>query len=275
MKRGWIGRTVAAAGLLAICAAGSWSVASAQRPSDSRELEDLRSALDGRSLPRGGSFGPHEFYFTRAVYSGNGNYWRRGSWAIDFPKADRQFVFGLRRLTGIDAFESENPVQLTDPELSRFPFLYALEVGYMSMTEEEVAALRRYLLAGGFLFIDDFWGSWEWRNFEYEISRVLPEYRIVDVPLEHPVFHTFYDIDEILQVPSVRIVRGGPTWEQDGYYPHVRGIFDDDDRLLVIINWNTDLGDAWEWVDDPYYPIKFSNFAYQLAVNTILYAMSH
>ena len=269
-----MGRGVAAGAALMICVVATLSAASAQRPTQLRQLDDMRSALDGRSMAPSDSLDPHEFYFTRAVYGGRRS-WGRGSWAVDFPKADRQFVFGLRRLTGIDASESENPVLLTDPELSGFPFLYALEVGYMSMGEEEVAALRRYLLAGGFLFIDDFWGTWEWRNFEYEISRVLPEYRIVELPMDHPVFHTFYDIDQILQVPSVRIVRGGPTWEQDGYVPYVRGIFDDDDRLLVIINWNTDLGDAWEWVDNPYYPIKFSNFAYQLAVNTILYAMSH
>ena len=275
VKRGWIGRALAGGVVLLISAIGASSSVSAQRPTQSRQLDEMRSALDGRSIPRSSSLGPHEFYFTRAVYGGRGRSWGRGSWAVDFPKADRQFVFGLRRLTGIDVSESENPVLLTDPELFQFPFLYALEVGYMSMSEEEVTALKRYLLAGGFLFIDDFWGTWEWRNFEYEISRVLPEYRIVDLPLEHPVFHTFYDIDQILQVPSVRIVRGGPTWEQDGYVPYVRGIFDDDGRLLVIINWNTDLGDAWEWVDDPYYPIKFSNFAYQMAVNTILYAMSH
>jgi hypothetical protein len=227
---------------------------------------------------RGARFGgrPAEFYFTRAIYSGvNRFYDRRGTWAIDHPKADRQFVFGLNRLTTIDAYESDNPVRLSDPELSRFPFLYALEVGYMSMTEPEVEGLRRYLLAGGFLFIDDFWGSWEWQNFEHEIGRVLPGAQIVELALDHPVFHTFYDIERIVQVPSVRIVNGGRTWEQDGVVPYVRGIFDESGRLMVIINWNTDLGDAWEWVDNPYYPIEYSNYAYQLAVNAIVYAMSH
>lgn len=96
-----------------------------------------------------------------------------------------------------------------------------------------------------------------------------------DLALDHPVFHSFYDIDHIEQVPNHGIIRGGPTWEQDGYVPHVRAIFDDGGRLLVLINWNTDLGDAWEWVDDPYYPLQYSNFAYQLAVNAILYSMSH
>lgn len=249
-------------------------------PSTAQTAGDVRAeqALRTPGLSRRGLGGvPREFYFTRAIYSGaSGRFNRgRGSWAVDYPKADRQFVYGLRRMTLIDAYESDHAISLTDPTLGRFPFLYALEVGYMSMGEFEVEALRRYPLAGGFLFVDDFWGTWEWRNFEYEIGRVLPEYEIVDLPLDHPVFHTFYDIDRVVQVPSVRIVSGGPTWEQDGYVPYVRGIYGADGRLMVIINWNTDLGDAWEWVDNPYYPIEYSNFAYQLAINAILYAMSH
>lgn len=236
--------------------------------------DDFREAV--RAAGRNGGDRPgHEFYFTRGIYSGVNRYWDRGTWSVDYPKADRQFTFGLRRLTGIDVYEGDHALRLTDPTLSRFPFLYVLEVGYMSMSDEEVASLRRYLLAGGFLFVDDFWGSWEWENFEFEMGRVLPGHQIQEIPTSHAVFHTFYDIDAVLQVPSVRIVRGGPTWEQDGFVPYVRGIFDDDGRLMALINWNTDLGDAWEWVDNPFYPIEYSNYAYQLAVNAIVYAMSH
>jgi hypothetical protein len=239
--------------------------------------EGFRPPDDLYGVPALGRNSGHQrdFYFTRAIYSGYG-YRRMGSWAIDFPKADRQFLWGLRRLTNIDAYEAENAVRLTDSNLRRFPFLYALEVGRMSLTEEEVDSLRSYLLAGGFLMIDDFWGSYEWQNFEHEIRRVLPEYSIVELPLSHPLFSTFYVIDEIVQVPAVSYAwYGGVTWERDGYEPHVRGIFDDDGRLMVVINWNTDLGDAWEWAEDPYYPLPFSTFAYQLAVNTIVYALSH
>jgi hypothetical protein len=240
-------------------------------PQGFRPPEDLY--LRGSRGPDGRA--PHDFYFTRAIYSGYG-YRRMGSWAIDFPKADRQFLWGLRRLTNIDAYEAENAVRLTDPSLRSFPFLYALEVGRMALMDEEVEALRSYLLAGGFLMIDDFWGTYEWQNFENEIGRVLPEYSIVELPEDHPLFSTFYDIDEILQVPAVSYAwYGGVTWERDGYEPHVRGIFDDSGRLMVVINWNTDLGDAWEWAEDPYYPLPYSTFAYQLAVNTIIYALSH
>jgi hypothetical protein len=222
------------------------------------------------------------FYFTRAIYTGYsrdfgfGRGRRRGSWAIDYPTADRLFMVGVRRLTGIDAYEYENPIRLDDPELRRFPFLYALEVGDMSLTEPEVEGLRNYLLAGGFLVIDDFWGTYEWQNFEAEITRVLPEYPIVDIPLDHELLSAFYEIDSIIQVPNVgNGRRGGPTWEKDGYVPALKGIFDEHDRLMVVINWNTDLGDAWEWADDPWYPWKFSLFAYQMGVNMIVYGMSH
>ena len=219
----------------------------------------------------------HEFYFTRAIYSGWGGRGRRGnSWDTDYPKADRQFLWGLRRLSNIDAYEGENAILLTDPDLRRFPFLYALEVGFMQLTQPEVEALRSYLDAGGFLFIDDFWGTWQWDNFQFEIRKVLPEYAIVELPMDHPLFSTFYDIQEVLQVPGVRYAwYGGTTWEQDGYTPHVRAIFDDEERLLVLINWNTDLGDAWEWAEDPFYPLVYSTFAYQLGLNAIIYAMTH
>jgi hypothetical protein len=222
------------------------------------------------------SAGPRQFYFTRAAYTGYYRFRDFRSWSVDFPKADRQFLIGLRRLTNLDAYELENPVRLTDPDLGKYPFLYTVEVGYMALTEGEVEGLRRYLQAGGFLVVDDFWGSMEWENFEAQFQRILPGYPIVDIPLTHPIFNCFYDVKEIVQVPNVgQGMQGGPTWESDGYYPAVKGIFDDHGRLMVVINWNTDLGDAWEWAENPYYPLRFSTYAYQMGVNFIIYAMSH
>ena len=241
----------------------------APQPQRTLRREDVRPSLETPSADA------REFFFTRAIYSGGGRGFRGGSWATDYPKADRQFLTIIDRLIDLDAYERENAVRLDDPELRRFPFLYALEVGYMYMTEPEVAGLRDYLLAGGFLMIDDFWGTWDWANFESEIKRVLPEYPIVEMPLDHPVFNTVYDIDEIVQVPSLYRAQGGPTWQRDGVTPHVRGIFDEDGRLMVIINWNTDIGDAWEWAESPYYPLKYSTYAIEITVNVIVYAMSH
>jgi hypothetical protein len=217
----------------------------------------------------------HEFYFTRAMYTGMRRRYYE-SWAIDYPKADRQFLIGLRRLTNIDAYELENPIRLDDPEIRRYPFLYALEVGYMSLTEPEVVGLRDYLLAGGFLLIDDFWGTYEWLNFESEMQRVLPGYAIVELPMNHPLLSVFYDIDGLVQVPNVQQgMMGGNTSENGGVQPFFRGILDEKGRLMVAINFNTDLGDAWEWAENPHYPLKFSNFAYQMGINSIIYAMSH
>ena len=222
---------------------------------------------------------PREFYFSRVRYRGfRGFYGRRGgSWATDYPKADQIFLsFIDRLLPNLDAYEREFIVDLHEPDLRRFPFLYALEVGAMSLSPEEIEGLRSYLLQGGFLVIDDFWGTREWQNFEYEIRQVLPEYNIVDLEIDHPIFTTFYEIEEIIQVPNVGNGVGGyQTHERDGYVPMVRGIHDEDGRLMVIINWNTDLGDAWEWADNPYYPLKYSTYAYEMGVNFIVYAMSH
>jgi len=216
----------------------------------------------------------HEFTFARAAYSGRG--WGWASWTTDYPKADRQFLIGVKRLTRIDAYGGEHPVRLDDPELRRYPFLYAVEVGRMELTEPEVLGLRQYLAAGGFLLVDDFWGSWEWAAFEEQIRRVLPGRPIVDLPRDHPVFHSVYDLHEVLQVPNVRNgMRGGPYWEQDGRVPSCRGIFDERGRLMVMINWNSDLGDAWEWAENPYYPLDRSTFAYQLGINAIVFAMTH
>ena len=234
----------------------------------------------------------YEFYFTRGRYGygggggGFGGFGRRGrggggSWATDYPKADCQFITVVKRLAGLDIYYDSNAIDLDDPNLRRFPFLYMLEVGHgMNLSESEVKGLRSYVDAGGFLVIDDFWGTREWAEFEYEFRRVFPDKEIVEIPLDHDVFSVFYTIDQIRQVPNVNnaenVARGfGRTYEQDGVVPHVRGVFDDDGRLLVIINWNTDLGDAWEWAEDPWYPLEFSTYALEMGVNMILYSMTH
>jgi hypothetical protein len=227
----------------------------------------------------------YEFYFTRGIYNqgGGGFFGRRGgggSWATDYPKADCQFITVIKRLAGLDIYYDSNAIALDDPNLRRYPFLYMLEVGRLDLSESEATGLRSYLDAGGFLVIDDFWGTYEWAGFERGIRRVFPDEPIVEIPLDHDLFKAFYTIDKIVQVPNVRnaeaVARGfGVTYEDDGVVPHVRGIFGDDGRLLVLINWNTDMGDAWEWAEDPLYPLEFSTFAFEMGVNMILYSMTH
>jgi len=245
---------------------GVFAAQQAQQGFDPRQLLD-----QGRGSIKSPA-GPHEFYFTRAIYSSG---WGYGRWAVDYPKADRQFMTIVNRLIDVDGSPNENAIRLDDPEIRKYPFLYALEVGDIALSPAEVTGLRDYLLAGGFLVIDDFWGSWQWANFEQQIRQVFPEHPIIEVPLDHPVFNTVYRISEVLQVPAYGNYWGGRTWEQDGFEAHVRGIFDDKGRLMVLINWNTDLGDAWEWAERPEYPLKFSTFAVEMGINFIAYAMSH
>lgn len=217
-----------------------------------------------------------EFTFVRAVYTSLRPWGYYKGWYTDWPKADRQFLLGLQRLTNIRVAREGKTIALTDPELFRYPFLYSVEVGQWDLSDEEVSSLGEYLRRGGFLFCDDFWGSVEWANFERNMRRVLPECRIEELPRDHPLFHAYYDIDEIIQTPNVgNAVERRPTYEQDGFIPHCRGISDESGRLIVVINWNTDLGDAWEWADLPGYPARYSTYAYQVGINAIVYAMSH
>ena len=251
---------------------GSPPAAAQVQPQPSRPWECMPFKADGP---------PREFHFTRGIYSSGGGGFgrrsRRGSWCIDHPKAEEQFLGVLDRLTGIDAHQYGNAIALDDPDLRKFPILYMLEVGAMGMTPSEVEGLRSYLLAGGTLIIDDFWGSREWLNWEMEIRRVLPEFDMVELRADHEVYRTYYQVDTVLQVPAFR---GGwrdysDTSERDGYEARNFGIFDDKGRLLVVINWNTDLGDAWEWMEQPTYPLRFSTYAYQVGVNYIIYGMSN
>ena len=235
------------------------------------------SGVRGPRMDPAEASGRWPFYWTRAVYSGYGRrgWGRRGSWATDYPKGDRQFLFVLKRLVRLDAHDWENAVSLADPLLRRFPVIYMVEPGYMDMTDSEVAGLRRYLDAGGFLIVDDFWGQREWDVFEYNIRRVYPDKAIVDITLEHKIYSAYYDIDEVKQVPALGNTRRGYTSECRGCEPEVKGMYDDEGRLMVIINFNTDLGDAWEWAEDPRYPLEYSTYAYEMGANMIVYAMSH
>ncbi len=215
-----------------------------------------------------------EFTFARLVFRG-GSGWRFGAWATDAPKADVTFIAGIKRLTNLDVRESHYYVPITSPELFHYPFLYAAEVGYLELSSQEAEILREYFKRGGFMVVDDFHGTLEWSNFQSQMHKVFPGGRIEDLPVSHPLFHCFFDIDELFQVPGVIMFYSGTTYEKDGYNPHFRGVFDGDGQLKVMINFNSDLGDAWEWADVPFYPEKYSSAAYRLGINYIIYSMTH
>ncbi len=220
--------------------------------------------------------GEFAYVFTRLAHNSPQARSSRGhTWNTDYPKADRQFLQGVLRLTHIEAREQEQVLRPMDPKLFAFPFLYAVEVGYMRLSEEEAARLREYLLRGGFLIVDDFHGSQEWASFLREMQQVFPDRPIREVELSDPIFHCFFDIEEKIQIPGLQYLYSGRTYEQDGVTPHYRAIYDDNGRIMVMINFNVDLGDAWEWADHPQYPEFYTSLAYRLGVNYIVYSMTH
>lgn len=156
-----------------------------------------------------------------------------------------------------------------------YPWLYAVEVGQWHLDDVEAARLREYLLRGGFLMVDDFWGTYEWAVFIESMLRVFPDRPILEIEESHEILHILYDLDQRIQIPGRNYIWSGVTWQKDGRVPHWRGIFDDDGRLMVAINFNMDMGDAWEHADDPGYPEPMTALAYRFAVNYVIYAMTH
>lgn len=225
---------------------------------------------------------PPEFVFVRLVYSngyGGGRFAFRGGkgWATDYPEADYKFMYGIKRLSGIRVQEEENPLRIMDPRLFDYPYVYAVEVGYMQLSQPEADRLREYLLRGGFLHADDFWGVYEWQNFVLQMKKVFPDRQIEELPLPHEIFHTFFDIDRVMQIPNVgNACRGRQTWENPtDTRPRILGIKDDNGRVMAVITYNSDLGDAWEWMDEPCYPELYSGQSYRMGLNFIIYAMTH
>lgn len=226
-----------------------------------------------------------EFSFARLMYGGNNsrNFSRgRSNWTVDMPEAEHYFMEGLTRLTRVDGRkvslyngEGSEFIDLLDGKVFDFPFLYAVEVGSWSLSTQEADILREYLLRGGFLIVDDFHGTYEWEGFVFTMRQVFPDRPIIDIPEDDAVFHVLYDLDQKIQIPGVVSLQSGRTWEDDGYDPHWRGIYDDDGRLIVAINHNMDLGDAWEHADTPGYPEPMTALAYRFAVNYVIYAMTH
>jgi hypothetical protein len=216
-------------------------------------------------------------------YGGRGYYGRGGGgWATDYPDSDLNFSWRLHQLTALEVNPDGRVLELTSPDLVNYPFIYIVEPGRLVFSEDEVEALRRYLLNGGFLMVDDFWGEAEWDNFYQEIKRVFPDREPVELSLDDPIFHAVFDLKEKPQIPSIDwALRGrsqGITWERpDAREVHYMAIYDDKGRMMVIICHNTDLGDGWEREgEDEWYFREFSEKkAYPLGINIVFYAMTH
>jgi hypothetical protein len=213
----------------------------------------------------------------RGYGGGSGDPWRQGysSWTTDYPRSDRHLSQAVRRLTRIHARSVEQPVNVEEGDHYDWPWLYAVEVGHWQWSDEQAKVIREHLLRGGFLMVDDFHGTMEWSVFEEGMRRIFPDRQIVEIENADAIFHTIYDLDGRYQVPGAQYLRSGQTFEKDGYNVHWRGIYDDKNRLMVAIVFNSDLGDSWEWADDPRYDEKFSALGIRIAVNYITYAMTH
>jgi hypothetical protein len=219
-----------------------------------------------------------------SVYANN-RFSKDLNWTIDYPRSDRHLLQGVRRLTRIESKSVEQVVELdgTD-DVYNWPMMYAVEPGHWLLPDDQVKQLREYLLRGGFLMVDDFHGDEpyhnvvsEWKVFIYTMNKVFPDRPVVDLENSNPIFHTIYDLDDRYQVPGWQWYFSRRTNEagETGKTPHWRGILDDKGRVMVAICHNMDLGDAWEWSDDPRYPEKFARLAYQIAVNYFMYDLTH
>lgn len=203
--------------------------------------------------------------------------WRAGAtaWTVDYPEGDRTFARLLERLTTIDVRLVEQPVNLDDDiDAYYWPFLISGLVGAWDLTDAQAAKLREYLLRGGFLLCDSFYGTVEWEGFIASMQRVFPDRPIVDLPDTHPIFHAVYDLTNRPQIPTWQhLPRGG--YRNDGAIPRWRAIVDDDERVMVMITFNNDVADGWQRADEYDYPQEAANLAISLGVNFAVYALSH
>lgn len=229
---------------------------------------------------------PGEFVSGRLMYPPRGGWGRHGnweqggsSWGVDYPKGDRTFLRLVERFSTVNTRSVEQPVNLADgDDVYYWPFLMVGLAGNWALSSQMSAKLRDYLLRGGFLYADSFFSSQDWAGFMDGMNRVFPDRQIVDLSPEHPVFHTVYDVPELTttQIPNMNsLMRGGGGWLGDGWQPHWRGIEDDNGRLMVLIAFNNDGPDSWQWADDPRYPHEAVNLGLRMAVNIVVYTMTH
>lgn len=229
------------------------------------------------------AFEKDTFTFVRIQYDSYGGYGRGGGgWATDWRDSDLNFSLRLQQLTSLKVNPEPIVLRLTDPELFDYPFIYIIEPGALVFHGDEIDALRKYCLNGGFLMVDDFWGDSQYENLRRELKRVFPDRDPFEVPLSHEIFHCVYDMKEKPQVPALGGASRGQSfeWSRDGSdtsVAHYRAITDDNDRIMVFICHNTDLGDGWEregeqqWYFDEYSVKK----AYPMGINIVTYAMTH
>jgi hypothetical protein len=214
-----------------------------------------------------------EFAFGRLRYRSSRNGWYQ-RWGIDCNKSDRIFMNALRRLTRIHARSVEHIVDVESDEIFDWPWMYAVSVSDWKLTDAQAARLRQYFDRGGFLMVDDFHGPSEWMRFAEGLRKIYPNPDVVELPSDHPIFHTVYSMSKRIQIPGANVVHG-PGYERDGVEPHWMGVLDEKRRVVIAICFNHDVGDAWEFADSTEYPEHIASEAFRLGVNYVMYAMTH
>jgi len=225
------------------------------------------------------------FQYCRGIYArhpqGDG-----GGWMTDYPQADQNLPFRLSELTRTAVSRNAHGnynhaiVGLTDPALSRCPIVIMQEVGSFSLDEDDAAHLRNYLMKGGFLWVDDFWGEYAWHIWETEIRKALPsgEFPMIDLDTAHPLFHVLYEVKGVTQIPAIGfwLATGRTSERVDSQVPHARAILDPDGHMVVLITHNTDYSDAFEREgENRAYFDRFAGPGYAFGINALLYGLSH
>ncbi len=289
-RRAWVLVVAAASAMLGFVALGqrARSIGGGELfvPEDVHTAREVDTRNEGTPMwTNAPSFERDVFTFARLRYEkdpARGRSRARGGWTTDLPDSDLNLSYRLQQMTSIKVDPNGRLLHASDPELPNYPFLFLSSPGNLYLADEEVVALRRYLLNGGFLLMDDFHGEEEWKNCESVMKQVFPDRDFFELPLEHPLYHGVFEIREKGQNAAVNLgIRSeftGVTWErEDGQEVHHRGIADDKGRLMVLTLHNTDTADGWEREgESDYYFHNFSEkIAYPLGVNIIYYVMTH
>ncbi|HZP33310.1 MAG TPA: DUF4159 domain-containing protein [Candidatus Acidoferrales bacterium] len=196
-------------------------------------------------------------------------------WAADYPKSDRQLVQGVVRLTRINTFIGEQVVDAHSDEIYKWPWIFVEDPGWWVLSPVEAARMRTYLLRGGFMFFDDTHGDQEWNVMMQGIHMIFPDRAVEDLKNNDEIFHTMYDLDDRFQIPGTRFIWNGRRYAPDMKVPRWSAVRDDKGRIMIAICHNSDVGDAWEWADSPDYPERATSMAYRIAINYIIYGMTH
>jgi hypothetical protein len=233
--------------------------------------------MDGERFPPANPNEKAEWTFVRFHYDlGYEFAGRFERWAADYPKADRQFIMGVKRLTRLQSRSTEQIMDANSDDLFNWPWIYVEDGGAWEFTPPQASRLRDYLMRGGFMMVDDSHGDSEWETVVEGLHMILPGRPIEDLANQDEIFHIVYDLDDRVQVPGTRYI-WGYRWHYtvDSATPHWRAIRNDKGRIIVAICHNSDVGDAWEWADSAQYPEHPASVAYRIGVNYIIYAMTH